>query len=322
MKNNLFTFLVLFFSISLSAQQTDKLYTPTGGVFHTVSTDGIGINEDKPDAALHINQSDDKGTALHIDLESADMIGGGYTNPEYAIKINKFSVQYPQITNLFSIDYNGTTRIGYGSTGTEKLMVGNSIGIYKSTSSNMIRLGYDGSQTQPQMVWKSSSSKNFQFKNLTTGAIPISLSPDGKVGINTEDFFDDHNLYIDGSVYIKDDGEEDHSLYIEGSSIAEEMFVKVKQQWPDYVFDDQYFLMPLSNLGEYIDKNGHLPKMPLASTIEEEGIATGETIRLLTEKVEELTLYLLQQQKETDNQQKEIEALKKQIEKIESDETK
>ncbi len=202
------------------------------------------------------------------------------------------------ITNLFSIDQNGTTRIGYGSTGSEKLMVNSSIGIYRG-SSNMVRLGYEGSPNQPQLVWKTSSTKNFQFKNLTTGAIPISLSPDGTVGINTDDFFADHALYVDGSVYIKKDSTVAHSLWIEGSSIAEEMFVQIKDgTWGDYVFKDDYLLLPLNDLKTFISENGHLPEMPTAAEVEEEGVKTGETIRLLTVKVEELTLYLLDQQKE------------------------
>jgi len=63
--------------------------------------------------------------------------------------------------------------------------------------------------------------------------------------------------------------------------------------WPDYVFSDYYELMPLKELGDFIDKNGHLLNMPTANKVKEK-IATGETIRLLTEKVEQLTLYILQ----------------------------
>ncbi len=285
MKNNLILLLFLtpLFAV---AQQVDKLYTVGGTLYHTATLDGIGINEDKPDAALHINQSDNKGTALQIDLEFSTT-----TQPSYAFKINSFNNEVTpfQLSPLLSVDAIGRTRIGYFNSGNEKLMVGFSLGIYRSNSTNMVRLGYDGSSTLPQLVWKTSSNKNFQFKNSSTGAVPISLSPDGKVGINTDHFVGDH------------------SLYIEGSSIAEEMFVKLKADWPDYVFSDQYLLMPLNDLRDYIDKNGHLPKMPIASTIKDEGLATGETLRLLTEKVEELTLYLLQQQNE-------IEALKVKLE--------
>ena len=82
--------------------------------------------------------------------------------------------------------------------------------------------------------------------------------------------------------------------------------------------------MPLADLETYIDEKGHLLEMPTAAEVEEEGVKTGETLRLLTIKVEELTLYILQQQKEMDKQQKEIEALKAQLktEKQTTDESK
>lgn len=113
---------------------------------------------------------------------------------------------------------------------------------------------------------------------------------------------------MDRSVYIADHGEEDHSLYIEGSAIAEEIFVKVKTDWPDYVFAPQYELMPLNDLETYIAQNGRLPLMPTSAEVAKENVATGETLHLLTQKVEELTLYILQQQKE-------IESLKVEMEK-------
>lgn len=89
-----------------------------------------------------------------------------------------------------------------------------------------------------------------------------------------------------------------HSLYVEGSAIAEEIFVKLKADWPDFVFDGNYDLMPLYRLEAYILKNGRLPEMPSAEEVEKEGVRAGETIRILTMKVEELTLYILQLQKE------------------------
>src|SRR5690606_9745578 len=102
--------------------------------------------------------------------------------------------------------------------GSEKLQVFRSLGIY-SDNSNNISFRYNIST--PELIWKTSSNKNFRFKNATTNAIPISLSPSGKVGINTEDFSGDHDLYVNGSVYLKGDSPETHTMYIEGSAIAE-----------------------------------------------------------------------------------------------------
>lgn len=79
--------------------------------------------------------------------------------------------------------------------------------------------------------------------------------------------------------------------------------------WPDYVFKKEYRLMPLKEVEEFITSNGHLPNVPTAETIETDGVNLGEMNKVLMEKVEELTLYLIEQQKLIEAQQKRIEAL-------------
>lgn len=63
---------------------------------------------------------------------------------------------------------------------------------------------------------------------------------------------------------------------------------------PDYVFEKEYDLMPLSDLRTYVNTNKHLPNIPSATEYEETGVDLGELNRLLLEKTEELTLYILQ----------------------------
>ena len=83
--------------------------------------------------------------------------------------------------------------------------------------------------------------------------------------------------------------------------------------WPDYVFDKAYPLMSLAELEAFIGTNGHLPNVPKAETIEKEGLSLGEMNKLLMEKVEELTLYLIGQQKRLEEQQQQIHALQQAI---------
>ena len=70
--------------------------------------------------------------------------------------------------------------------------------------------------------------------------------------------------------------------------------------FPDYVFDTTYTLMPLHTLDNYINTNHHLPGIPSAATVQQEGMSLGEMNVLLVQKVEELTLYMIQMQKEID----------------------
>ena len=71
--------------------------------------------------------------------------------------------------------------------------------------------------------------------------------------------------------------------------------VKVNlDNWADYVFDENYPLMPLSELQAFIQKNNHLPNVPSAKEMTENGLNVAKTNVMLMEKVEELTLYMLQ----------------------------
>jgi hypothetical protein len=66
--------------------------------------------------------------------------------------------------------------------------------------------------------------------------------------------------------------------------------------WPDYVFLPAYNLRPLSEVKTYIDLNGHLPGVPSAKEVESEGLDIAEINKVLLQKIEELTLYILQQE--------------------------
>jgi len=88
-----------------------------------------------------------------------------------------------------------------------------------------------------------------------------------------------------------------YKLAVAGSAVAESMTVKLQSNWPDYVFKPAYHLPSLTQIKSYIDKNGHLPEMPSEKEVAKEGINLGEMNKILTKKVEELTLYLIEQEK-------------------------
>jgi hypothetical protein len=91
---------------------------------------------------------------------------------------------------------------------------------------------------------------------------------------------------------------------------AREIKVDLANNWPDYVFQSTYSLMPLNDVKTFIGKNGHLPNVPSACEIEKDGIPLGEMNRVLLEKVEEMTLYMIQMQEEQERLKSEIEELK------------
>jgi hypothetical protein len=103
-----------------------------------------------------------------------------------------------------------------------------------------------------------------------------------------------------------------NNFKVTGLLCAKEVRVQLSGNpcWPDYVFAEDYHLLPLSEVEQFINQNHHLPKIPSAAQVEANGIELGEMNALLLLKVEELTLYLLQQEKKMLDLQKQIDELK------------
>jgi hypothetical protein len=86
--------------------------------------------------------------------------------------------------------------------------------------------------------------------------------------------------------------------------------VKVDQDnWPDYVFSNSYKLSSLLDVEKFIKENKHLPDVPSAEKVEKEGVDIGSTQAILLRKIEELTLYLIEQDKKNQKLQQRIEQL-------------
>jgi hypothetical protein len=84
-----------------------------------------------------------------------------------------------------------------------------------------------------------------------------------------------------------------YMLNVNGKIICEELKVQDSGSWPDYVFADEYDLPTLDEVEAYIEENNHLLGVPDACTVEEEGIMIGEMQKVMMEKIEELTLYMI-----------------------------
>ena len=109
------------------------------------------------------------------------------------------------------------------------------------------------------------------------------------LGLNDNIYFNSGNVGIG----ISDPGTD--KLAVNGNIRAKEVKVEIVN-WPDYVFEAAYQLPTLEEVKKYIDEKGHLPKIPSAEEIQANGLEVGEVNKLLLEKIEELFLYLLQQE--------------------------
>ncbi len=93
-------------------------------------------------------------------------------------------------------------------------------------------------------------------------------------------------------------------MSVSGKIICEELKVELYNTWPDYVFADDYQMPSLHELKTFIQTNNHLPNIPKATEVAKDGFEVGEMNRKLLEKVEELTLYVIQLQEQIDEMKK------------------
>jgi hypothetical protein len=87
------------------------------------------------------------------------------------------------------------------------------------------------------------------------------------------------------------------TMKIDGKLFAKEIEVKT-DVWADFVFKPDYKLMPLNELESFIKENNHLPNIPTEAEVKADGINVAEMNAKLLQKVEELTLYVIEQQKQ------------------------
>ncbi|UNY98405.1 fibronectin type III domain-containing protein [Zhouia spongiae] len=125
------------------------------------------------------------------------------------------------------------------------------------------------------------------------------------------------DLFADRNIGIGTTNTRGFRLAVAGDILSEEVRVALQGNWPDYVFSDTYDLIDLKELENYIKKHKHLINIPSAGEVEKNGIKLGDISGKLLEKIEELTLYTIRQQKELDSVREQNSTLLKRLQAIE-----
>lgn len=96
------------------------------------------------------------------------------------------------------------------------------------------------------------------------------------------------------------------TLNVLGGLLTDSLRVALSQNWSDYVFDEAYKLPSLKEVEQYIGVNKHLPGIPSGDEVKQNSIELGAMNAKLLAKIEELTLYVLEQQKQIDRLMKKV----------------
>jgi hypothetical protein len=123
----------------------------------------------------------------------------------------------------------------------------------------------------------------------------------GNVGIGTHDMGEGFKLRVNGKIHCTE--------IVVTSSLSRGD--DDGEEWPDYVFAEDYELRSLTDLSSYIQENKRLPEIPSAAEVAEKGVNLLEINTLLLKKMEEMTLYILQQDEKMTDLQNQINELKK-----------
>jgi hypothetical protein len=213
-------------------------------------------------------------------------------------------------TEVFSISANGNTGVGTGApedklqvgTGMAKVVVGAALGANLGYGTSYI--GFNASR-QNAATWSTSNDGANNGAgiiyadvagNLLFSGIPSTGASD-QTGISDATIVGNTTLFVGAnkSVGIGTRNTSGYTLAVNGFVRAKK--VVVETGWSDFVFEKGYRLRPLEEVERQIQEQGHLPEIPAATDIEKNGADVGALLKLQMQKIEELTLYIIEQDK-------------------------
>jgi len=140
---------------------------------------------------------------------------------------------------------------------------------------------------------------------LTNGNVGIGeVNPQEKLHLNGTSFFNGNSTFR-GVVTMQTSSSpfknvtgthSDYRLAVDGKVVAKELII-TETDWADFVFEDNYHLPELRDVEQHIKTKKHLPGIPNAEEVKKDGISVGDIQAKLLQKIEELTLYIIQQEK-------------------------
>ncbi len=209
-------------------------------------------------------------------------VGIGTTSPQTKLDVNG--------TGYFSSDVNIGGNVGIGTTSPQtKLDVNGLLTVRHAGDNSTIEFLADNNKSASIGV-QDDSDQGFYI--LTNGTYRVNVNQNGNVGIGTS--IASEKLEVDGTVKATS-------------------FTSSANSFPDYVFADDYKVMPLAELEGYVKANKHLPNMPSEKEVVENGLNLPEVVTKSVENIETIYLHLIRMEKEIEALKQENAGLKQQL---------
>ncbi len=277
----------------------------------TISNNGnVGIGTTSPGEKLEVNGN------LKISNNSYLLgnVGIGTTSPDYKLHVadGQTYTKYYSNDGTYALMVENTggdgcgldVKAGYG-TGKD-----GTIARFRNEQGDSVTIEENGST-----IINMYSDTNYALNVRNTSGNGLGLDVYAGYGYDTTGIVarfrtDQYTCMIvkeNGNVGIGTDDPGGYKLAVDGHIRTKE--ITVETGWSDFVFADNYQLMPLSRLEEHIKTNKSLPGIPKEKEVAENGVNLGEMQAKLLEKVEELTLYMIELKRENEELRKRIDAL-------------
>jgi hypothetical protein len=278
----------------------NKHWDRTGTHIFTTNPGNVGIGTSSPSEKLTINATDPAIRFLNAGTEKGFLQASGNN-----VRLGTYS---SNTTGNIVFNIKGTDRMTIADDGNIGMGISAPVGKFQ------IATGYEaGLSTHGYLMLGTEGGSNLvldvnEIMARTNGvAANLNLQNEGgNVYIGDPAAFTSaHRLGVDGNAVITGNMRigttvtpSGYKLAIDGKMICTEVLVRLVANWPDYVFNKTYKRAGLDEVEDFIKKNNHLPGIPSAKEIESTGISLGEMQKMQMEKIEELTLYIIDLKKE------------------------
>ncbi|RYE25147.1 MAG: hypothetical protein EOP51_05105 [Sphingobacteriales bacterium] len=268
MKQIMFAISGMTLSLVLTSNTANAQWTTSGtNVYTTSGSSNVGINDNAPSEKLTV---DGKISFTRQNASLARVIQGNCQSGNLV---------------LFGNQNNGT--VGNPTLNTQ---TGGSSIILNSNATNAGSLAFIAGGDKGTLAGPNIGAFDYLVFNNGGYDLLMRIMKNGKVTI--------------GDAWVNAPG--NYKLYVDDGILTEKLKVAVlgTGNWSDYVFADNYELKPLDEVENFINENKHLPDVPSADEVVKDGIDVATMDAKLLQKIEELTLYVIKQQKQIDALQK------------------